>query len=166
MTFCVLQYLYSSKVVVVESALKRHSFLELKIIHATQRGIVTFLIWYQEILFINLPFILKPIKEMQQHTVFPSCAKYSYITEQECHVCVTQSSKCNALQTGSWLYNLSRPRQSFKTIPAWNYPVLGLLVFSSLYFSCLEIQRWQPAGSSSTASGVYFFKFRSVQQIQ
>ena len=32
------------KVVAVESALKRHSFLELKIIHAVQRGIVTFLI--------------------------------------------------------------------------------------------------------------------------
>ena len=36
--------------------MKRHSFLELKIIHAIQRGIVTFLILYQETLFINLPF--------------------------------------------------------------------------------------------------------------
>ena len=108
---------------------------------------------------------------MQEHTVFPSWAKYLYITEQECHVCVTQSRKCNALQTGSWLYNLSRPRQYFKTIPAWNYPILGRLVFFSLYFNWLDlfflkVQRWQPAGSSSTASGVYFLKFRSVQQIQ
>ena len=39
---------------------------------------------------------LKPIKDMQQHTVFPSCAKYLYITERECHVCVTQNRKCYA----------------------------------------------------------------------
>ena len=44
---------------------------------------------------------LKPIKDMQQHAVLPSCAKYLYITERECHVCVTQSRKCNVLQTGS-----------------------------------------------------------------
>ena len=40
----VISILFVSLVVAVESALKRHSFLELKIIHATQRGIVTFLI--------------------------------------------------------------------------------------------------------------------------
>ena len=66
---------------------------------------------------------------MQQHTVFQSCAKYLYITERECHVCVTQNRNWNALQTGSWLYNLSRPRQSFKTIPVWNYSALGRLIF-------------------------------------
>ena len=44
---------------------------------------------------------LKPIKDMQQHTVFPSCTKYSYITEKKCHVCVTRNRKCNALQTGT-----------------------------------------------------------------
>ena len=77
----VISILFVSLVVAVESALKRHSFLELKIIHATQRGIVTFLLWYQETLFLNLPFFLKPIKDVQQHTVFPSCAKYLYITE-------------------------------------------------------------------------------------
>ena len=78
---------------------------------------------------------LKPNKDMHQHTVFPSCAKYLYISERECHVCVTQNRKCNALQTGSWLNNLSRPTQSFKTIPAWDYPVLGRLIFFSLYLA-------------------------------
>ena len=29
----------------------------------------------------TLTISLKPIKDMQQHTVFPSCAKYLYITE-------------------------------------------------------------------------------------
>ena len=30
------------------------------------------------------------------------------------------------------LNNLKRPKQSFKTIPAWNYPLLGRLIFFSL----------------------------------
>ena len=105
------------------------------------------------------------------HIFSDNLSQNSSITERECHVCVTQSRKCNAFQTGSCLYNLSRPRQSFKTIPAWNYPILGRLVFFSLYFNWLDlfflkVQRCKPAGSSSTASGVYFLKFRSVQQIQ
>ena len=45
------------------------------------------------------------------HTVFASYSKYLYITEQERHVCGPQSRKWNAPQTGSWLSNLSRPRQ-------------------------------------------------------
>ena len=40
------------------------AFLELKIIHAIQRRIATFLIWYQETLFINLPFF----KAYQRYT--------------------------------------------------------------------------------------------------
>ena len=103
---------------------------------------------------------LKPIKDMQQHAVLPSCAKYLYITERECHVCVTQKRKCNALQTGSWLNNLSsRPGQSLKTIPAWNYPVLGRLSFFSLYFSWLDLFSRDP---TLTTVRIFVYSFWSL----
>ena len=66
-----------AQVVAVESPLKRQSFLELKIIRS--------ITWNCNFLNMKLrkpiytPTIsLKPIKDMQQHTVFPSCAKYLY----------------------------------------------------------------------------------------
>ena len=70
---------------------------------------------------------LPPLDGFQFHFCCVT-VKTIHTTERECHVCVTQNRKCNTLQTESWLNNLSRPKQSFKTIPTWNYPVLGRLI--------------------------------------
>ena len=73
---------------------------------------------------------LKPIKDIQQHTVVPSCAKYLYITDREWHVCVIQNRKCNALQTGSWLNNLKE-----------QYPVNAHAPNFDFWTGCREIKR-------------------------
>ena len=104
---------FSAWNVAVESPLKRHSFFRTQKNSRNSTWNCNFLYMVLRNPVHTLTISLKPIKDMQQHTVFPSSAKYLYIIEGECHVCVTQNRKCNGLQTGSWL----------------NYPVLGRLSF-------------------------------------
>ena len=51
---------------------------------------------------------------------------------QRCATAYCLPILCQILASGN--VNLSRPRQSFKTIPAWNYPVLGRLAFFFVIF--------------------------------
>ena len=93
---------------------------------------------------IYIPTIsLKPIKDMQQHTVLPSCAKYLYITERRASLRDTEQE----VQSTSNRKLTEQVKQQAQTV-IQNYPSLklsrprtSLSFFFIFQIFLLEIQR-------------------------